>query len=269
MSISSSRRGRSSILRIRRRWRKKIAALAPDVVVNAAAFTAVDQAESDPARAMTVNAEAAGEVARGAGLTDAPVIQISTDYVYDGGLDRPWLETDPVNPLGAYGRSKLAGEGAVAAANSRHVILRTAWVYSPFGNNFVKTMLRLAATRDEIGVVADQVGSPTSAFVIAEGILAVARMLMSDRAGEVYGIYHLAGTGSASWHEFASAIFNSARLRLPRTPAVRAITTADYPTPAQRPANSSLATDSFAHVFGYRAPHWRVSLDATLDRLLA
>ena len=245
-----------------------IAALKPDIVVNAAAYTAVDKAESEPDRAMTVNAVAAGEVARGAALADAPVIQISTDYVFDGTLDRPWREDDPVSPLGVYGRSKLAGEEAVAKANPRHVILRTAWVYSPFGANFVKAMLRLAETRDELGVVDDQLGNPTSAFDIADAVLAVVDKLMDGKAGDPCGTYHFAGTGSASWCGFARAIFDIAGPRLAKVPAVNAITTADYPTPARRPANSRLDTGLFEATFAYKAPAWRDSLSKTLERLV-
>jgi dTDP-4-dehydrorhamnose reductase len=201
-------------------------------------------------------------------LAGAPIIQISTDYVFDGSLDRPYREDDPVSPLGAYGRSKLAGEKAVAAANPRHVILRTAWVYSPFGHNFVRTMLRLAGARDEFGVVDDQIGNPTSAFAIADAILVVARRLASKNADDAFGIYHFAGTGSASWFEFAGAIFDIAGPHLPKIPQVNAIATADYPTPAARPANSRLDTGLFEKTFAHSAPAWRDSLAETLSRLL-
>lgn len=245
-----------------------IAALRPDVVVNAAAHTAVDQAESEPELAMTVNAVAAGEVARGARLAGAPVIQISTDYVFDGTSDRPYREDDPVNPLGVYGRSKLAGEEAITSANPEHIILRTAWVYSPFGRNFVRTMLRLGETRDEIGVVADQVGNPTSAFVIADAILAVAHRLLSRDPDRPWGVYHLAGAGAASWFEVACAVFENVGARHGTTPQVRAITTADYPTPAARPANSRLDTARFEAASGYHPPHWRASLAEVVARLV-
>ncbi|MAS03689.1 MAG: dTDP-4-dehydrorhamnose reductase [Ahrensia sp.] len=247
----------------------QIAFLRPDIVVNAAAYTAVDQAESEPNLAMTINAIAAGEVARGARLRGVPVIQISTDYVFDGTLGRPYRETDPVSPLGVYGRTKLAGEKAVAEANPDHVILRTSWVYSPFGKNFVKTMLRLAETKDEIGVVSDQVGNPTSAFVIAEGVLSViAGLIFRDRAA-FSGAYHLAGQGSASWYDVACAIFDSAGPHLDKVPVVKPITTADYPTPAKRPADSRLDTTRFEADFGYQAPDWRMSLSDVLARLSA
>jgi len=246
---------------------EKIAALEPDIVVNAAAYTAVDQAESEPNLAMTINAIAAGEVARGARLRGVPVIQISTDYVFDGTLGRPYRETDPVSPLGVYGRTKLAGEKAVAEANPDHVILRTSWVYSPFGQNFVKTMLRLAETKDEIGVVSDQVGKPTSAFVIADGILAVGRQLASPDADGVSGVFHLAGAGSASWFEFAQAIFSLAAKAGTKTPRVRGITTAEYQAAAKRPADSRLDTALFEENFGYRPKEWQQSLVEVMTRL--
>ena len=245
----------------------KIAALAPDIVVNAAAYTAVDQAESEPDLAMAINATAAGEVARGARLAGAPVVHISTDYVFDGSLGRPYRETDPVSPLGVYGRTKLAGEKAVAAANPRHLVMRTSWVYSPFGRNFVKTMLRLAETRDEIGVVADQVGNPTSAFVIADGALAAIRSGRLQQPERPGGIYHLSGTGSASWYEVAQAVFERHSAAGKRVPLVKAITTAEYPTPARRPADSRLDTALAEKTFGYRAPDWRVSLAETMRAL--
>ena len=239
---------------------EKIAALAPDLVINAAAYTAVDRAESEPDLAMTINATAAGEVARGARLAGAPIIQISTDYVFDGTLDRPYRETDPVSPLGVYGRTKLAGEQAVAEANPDHIILRTSWVYSPFGRNFVKTMLRLAETKEEIGVVADQIGNPTSAFVIADGILAVADWLTLRPVKAKLGVYHLAGAGSASWFEFAQAVFETFPRCNARAPSLRAIGTADFPTAAKRPANSTMETSKFEAAFHFNPPWWRASL---------
>jgi dTDP-4-dehydrorhamnose reductase len=243
---------------------EKIAELAPDIVVNAAAYTAVDQAESEPDLAMTINATAAGEVARGARLAGAPIIQISTDYVFDGTLDRPYRETDPVSPLGVYGRTKLAGEQAVAEANPDHIILRTSWVYSPFGKNFVKTMLRLAETKEEIGVVSDQIGNPTSAFVIADGILTVAYCLTKGGAGQVSGIYHFAGADSASWFEFAKGIFDIVGQCGVKKPKIIRINTRDYPTPAKRPANSQLNTGLFVSVFAFQPNGWRSSIAATI-----
>lgn len=245
-----------------------IAGIEPDVVINAAAYTAVDQAENEPDRAMTINAVSAGAVALGAQKAGAPVIQISTDYVFDGTLDRPYREDDPVAPLGVYGRTKLAGEKAVAAANSRHFILRTAWIYSPFGNNFVKTMLRLAQTRDEISVVDDQIGNPTSALDLADGILAAVRTIMDSGALPSPGIYHLAGTGEASWFGLSREIFKVAAPVTGRNPEVRPITTAQYPTPAARPANSTLDSGKFSAAFGFRAPDWRKSVRECVERLV-
>ncbi|MFL5191330.1 MAG: dTDP-4-dehydrorhamnose reductase, partial [Microvirga sp.] len=233
-----------------------------DVIVNAAAYTAVDQAESDPELAEAINGIGAGVVAGAATAMNVPVIHLSTDYVFDGTADRPYREDDPVSPLGAYGASKLLGEEAVAAEAENHVILRTAWVYSPFGKNFVKTMLRLAADREELGVVADQYGSPTSALDIADGIFAVGRNLLEkpeDRS--LRGLFHLTGTGFASWAEFATEIFTlSARFGGPSA-KVRSIETADYPTPAKRPANSRLDCSKLKQAHGVVLPPWRSSLE--------
>lgn len=240
-----------------------------DVIVNAAAYTAVDQAESEPELAEAINGIGAGVVAGAAAAMGVPVIQLSTDYVFDGTLDRPYREDDPVKPLGAYGVSKLLGEQAVAEETGNYAILRTAWVYSPFGKNFVKTMLRLAATREEIGVVADQVGSPTSAHTIADAVIAVARNLV-ERPQEtaLRGIFHMAGAGYASWAQFAEAIFAiSARLGGPSA-HVKAIATADYPTPARRPANSRLDCTKLATVHGVVLPSWQEALEACVGRLV-
>ena len=247
---------------------EKIAALAPDIVVNAAAYTAVDQAESEPDLAMTINATAAGEVARGARLAGAPIIQISTDYVFDGTLGRPYRETDPVSPLGVYGRTKLAGEQAVAEANPDHIILRTSWVYSPFGKNFVKTMLRLAETKDEIDVVSDQIGNTTSAYVIGDGILDVADWLTLRTVKANSGVYHLAGAGSASWFEFAETIFSIAAKAGVKAPDVKAITSAEYPVPAVRPEDSRLNISQFSNAFSFDPPAWQGSLKDVVKRLI-
>ena len=247
-----------------------IAATRPDVVVNAAAFTAVDLAESEEAAAQTVNGAAAGEVARAAARLGVPVIQISTDYVFDGSLDRPYREGDPVGPISAYGRSKLAGEEAVAAATPNHAILRTAWVYSPFGKNFVRTMLRLAETRDEVGVVADQVGSPTSALDAADAIFTVARNLV-ERPNEatLRGVFHMGAQGEAVWADVAEAIF-AERERLGGMPVrVKRIATTDYPTPARRPANSRLDSSRLKTIHGAGLPHWQASLASCVRRLLS
>lgn len=241
----------------------------PDVIVNAAAYTAVDQAEGEPELALRVNGEAAGEAARAAAALGVPMIQISTDYVFDGTLGRPYREDDPVGPISAYGASKLAGEQAVAAATENHAILRTAWVYSPFGKNFVRTMLRLAETRDEIGVVADQRGCPTSALDIADAIFAVARNL-TDRPNDaaLRSIFHMVAQGEAVWADVAEAIF-AEREALGGTPVrVKRIATSDYPTPARRPANSRLDSSRLAQIHRAGLPEWRGSLAACVRRLL-
>lgn len=246
----------------------------PDAVISAAAFTAVDLAESEEQAALAINATAPGLLARAAADHGLPVLHLSTDYVFDGTLDRPYREDDPVNPLSAYGRTKRAGEIAVASANPDHAILRTAWVYSPFGKNFVKTMLRLGETRSEVGVVADQIGCPTSAHAIADALIAIAGTL-TQRPGEasLRGIFHLTGSPDpsgrpTSWADFATAIFKGAARRGRAPVAVRPITTADYPTPARRPANSRLDGTKLAAVHGLTLPPWPASLEACLDRLL-
>lgn len=246
-----------------------IAGAAPDVVVNAAAYTAVDQAEAEPDRAFRVNAAAAGEVAAAALAAGARIVQVSTDYVFDGAGEGARDERSPIRPIGVYGRSKREGELRVAEANPDHVVVRTAWVYSPFGRNFVKTMLGAAVRRDALSVVADQRGSPTAAGDLADGILAmIAAWHGGSRVG-LGGTYHLAGTGEASWFDFASAIFEEAAGHGLPTATVKPIRTADWPTPAERPANSILDSGRFAADFGYRAPHWRRSTAAVVAALAA
>ena len=250
--------------------RQALANTQPDCIVNAAAYTAVDKAETEPELAMRINGEGAGAVAGAAANLGVPLIQISTDYVFDGMAPHPWLESDPVGPLSAYGRSKLAGEEAVAASGGDWTILRTAWVYSPYGSNFVKTMLRLADSRDEIGVVSDQLGSPTSAPDLAEAIIAVAKALVArlDDAS-LRGIFHAAGAGEASWADLAEAIFAaSAKLGGPSA-RVRRIATSDYPTPARRPANSRLDCSLLAERHGLRLPPWQDSVKICVATLLA
>ena len=240
-----------------------------DVVVNAAAYTAVDKAESEPDLAIAVNAAGAGAVAQAARALGLPIIQISTDYVFDGVKPAPYREDDPTGPLGVYGRSKLDGEGAVARENPRHAILRTAWVYAPFGNNFVRTMLRLAGARPEVSVVADQHGCPTAAEDIAATIVTVAGRLRAEPGNAaLHGVFHMAAQGEAVWAEVAEAIFEtSARLGGPSA-RVKRITTADYPTPARRPANSRLDCAKLRDVYGITLPPWRQSLDACVERLI-
>lgn len=246
------------------------AAAKPDVIVSAAAYTAVDKAESERNLAFAINAAGAGAVAKAAATIGVPVIHISTDYVFDGSKASAWVETDPVAPLGIYGASKLAGEAAVLAASARAVVLRVAWIHAPFGANFVRTMLRLAESRDRIGVVADQVGAPTSALDIADGILAVARNLLEAPGNRhLEGVFHMgAGGPTVSWAGFAEVIFEGSVARGGRRPAVDRIGTADYPTAATRPKQSRLESSKLAADHGVTLPDWRWSLDVILDRLL-
>lgn len=247
-----------------------LAAAKPDVIVNAAAFTAVDLAESQAETACKVNAEAAGSVAATAARLGVPVIQISTDYVFDGSLGRSYREDDATGPVSAYGRSKLAGEQAVIAATDNHAILRTAWVYSPFGKNFVRTMLRLGVDRDEVGVVADQAGSPTNALDIADAVLGVARNLMArPNEAALRGVFHMAAQGEAVWADVAEAVFAATSAAGRRPVRVKRIGTQDYPTPARRPANSRLDSGKLARIHGITLPEWRGSLRACVTRLLA
>ncbi|RTM08645.1 MAG: dTDP-4-dehydrorhamnose reductase [Hyphomicrobiales bacterium] len=239
----------------------------PDIVVSAAAYTAVDQAEDEKDLAFAVNATGAGKVAEAAARLGVPVIHLSTDYVFDGTKDGAYVETDQTAPLGVYGASKLAGEAAVAAANPSHLILRTAWAYSPFGRNFVKTMLRLAADRDEISVVADQWGNPTSALDIADAILHAAARLRDDKDFTTFGIYHLAGTGETNWSGFARHILDTSKALGGPHAQVRDIATSDYPTKARRPANSRLSSAKFTGEFGWTAPGWRTSAGIVVARL--
>jgi dTDP-4-dehydrorhamnose reductase len=239
----------------------------PDVVVNAAAYTAVDKAESESALANDVNARGAGYVARACAAHSIPIIHISTDYVFDGLKDDPYREVDPTGPINAYGRSKLEGEARVADACARHLILRTAWVHSPWGGNFVKTMLRLATERPAVSVVGDQKGSPTYAPHLAEVVLAIANRAVADPAGTPWGIYHAVGAGETNWFGFAREIFRSAAEHGLPAAEVTAITTADYPTPARRPANSRLNCDRLRQSFGLELPDWRVGAQRCVARL--
>ena len=235
----------------------------PDLVVNAAAYTAVDKAESEAEAAFAINATAPGGIAAACAEAGIPLIHISTDYVYDGTKPGPYVETDPINPLGVYGRSKVAGDAAVAAALAEHVILRTAWVYSAHGGNFVKTMLRLASERPGLRVVADQHGSPTAAADIAAAIIAVAAKI---GAGEGHwGVFHFTGAGATTWHGFAEAIVGLAGKTVP----VTAIATADYPTPARRPANSVLDCAKIEAAYGVVARPWRDALAEVIAELSA
>lgn len=240
----------------------------PDIIVSAAAYTAVDRAEEEVEAAFAVNAAGAGAVAQAASALGVPVVHLSTDYVFNGRKASPYREDDPTDPLGTYGASKLAGEHAVLAGCADSVILRTAWVYSPFGQNFVKTMLRLAGQREELGVVADQYGNPSSALDLADGILAVAHNLLDDKSEALRGIFHMSGAGEASWADFASAIFSASVARGGPGARVKPISTAEYPTPAPRPANSRLDCDKLERTHGVRLPEWRASMEAVVARLV-
>lgn len=240
-----------------------------DAVVCVGAFTAVDLAESQPREAFRINAEGPGALAALCAARGIPLIHLSTDYVFDGAKHGPYVETDAPSPTGVYGRSKLAGERAVAAAGGAHVIVRTAWVYAATGKNFVRTMLRLARTRERVGVVNDQSGCPTYAAHIADAVARIATTLAAAPDAAHCGVFHLVGDGVCSWRDFAEAIFAGARARGGPSAAVDAITTAQYPTPARRPANSALACDKLARGYGISLPSWRAGLDQCLDLIAA
>lgn len=238
-----------------------------DLVVNAAAYTAVDRAESDRERAFEVNARGPGNVAAACATRGIPLIHISTEYVFDGAKDGPWEEDDPVDPLSVYGASKEAGERAVRAAHDGHVILRTSWLYAAHGHNFVRTMLRLGQERESLRVVDDQVGAPTAAGDVAAAILVIAGRLLAgdDRR---FGTYHYASMGQTSWCGFADAIFECAETRWGWRPRVEPIRTVDYPTPAARPANSVLACDRISKAFDPPRRSWRTALEDVMTELL-
>jgi dTDP-4-dehydrorhamnose reductase len=228
--------------------------LGPDVVISAAAYTAVDQAEDEPERAFRINGDAPGEVAAAARAAGARIIHISTDYVFDGRSEGAYAEDAPVKPLGVYGRSKLAGEEQVRSNNPDHAIVRTAWVYSPFGKNFLKTMVALGASRDLVTVVADQHGNPSSALDLADGLLAMLESWSGGRRTGLGETYHLAGTGAATWFDFADFIFAElSALGLPSA-KVQPLSTSDWPTTAVRPPNSRLDSKKFSSRFGFACP---------------
>ena len=243
-----------------------LAACRPDVVINAAAYTAVDRAESERDSAFAVNATGPAILARFCGVLGAALIHYSTDYVFDGAKAAPYAEADPVNPLGVYGASKEAGERAVRTALTRHVILRTSWVYGTAGGNFVKTMIRLAGERPELRVVDDQFGCPTAAADIAEATIEVAAAIAAGHAR--WGTFHYAGNAGTSWHGFATAIVGEAAKRTGRRPHVRPISSADYPTPARRPANSVLDCTAIADAYGIRGKPWEQGLSRIIGGIL-
>jgi dTDP-4-dehydrorhamnose reductase len=241
-----------------------IADKAPDAVINASAYTAVDKAESEPQAAFALNRDAPGAMARACAARNIPLVHISTDYVFDGSKPSPYVEDDPIAPLGVYGRSKAAGETAVQAAGGRWAILRTSWVYAPTGGNFIKTMIRVGQARDEVGVVDDQHGRPTSAREVARA--AVAAVEAMPAAGPL-GVLHIAGGGDATWADLAEEVFVRLERRTGRRPVLKRIATADYPTPARRPANSRLDGPRALALLGWRPRPWRESVSQCLDEI--
>lgn len=240
----------------------KLLAFAPDIIINAAAYTAVDKAEQEQAQADAINHLGAEYLARTAEKLNAVLVHVSTDYVFDGASQQPYVETDTTNPQSVYGATKLAGELAVVKHCSKYIILRTAWVFAEHGNNFVKTMLRLAQSRPELGVVADQCGGPTYAGDIADAIISIVAQLQ-DQNEQRWGIYHFSGEPFVSWHEFAEQIFERATKQnvLEKVPVTNAITTAEYPTSAKRPAYSMLNCSKIAHEFSIKPSCWLKALE--------
>lgn len=247
--------------------RERVLTLKPDVVVNAAAYTAVDDAELHPDEAMVLNAIGPGIAAAAAAELGAPFVHFSTDYVFDGTKGEPYLETDPPQPLGVYGTSKLAGEQAVAAANPNHVILRTSWLFGSTGSNFVRTMLRLAGERDEIRVVDDQHGRPTSARDLAAATAVILPRLATSPDPSLRGVFHLSGADDATWFSFAAAILEGAAARGGPVATVRPISTAEYVTRAPRPADSKLDCRRIVKIYGVAPQPWRGSLACCLDQI--
>jgi dTDP-4-dehydrorhamnose reductase len=246
--------------------RRLVHEVAPRAIINAAAYTAVDKAESEAEAAHAINALGPEHMACAAAELDIPLVHVSTDYVFDGQKSGAYTEDDPVAPLGVYGSSKEEGERRVRAAHAKHIILRTSWVYGAYGNNFLKTMLRLSRERDELRVVADQRGCPTATIDITRALLAAESALDGDAK---WGIYHFAGTGVTTWHGFAREIVGAAAGAGGHPVPVIAIATKDYPTPAKRPANSELDSTRFATAFGYKSPPWQERTRQVLETLYA
>jgi dTDP-4-dehydrorhamnose reductase len=246
-----------------------IAEFSPSIVINPAAYTAVDQAEAEPDLTFAINRDGAGIVAKAARRLGIPIVHLSTDYVFDGQKKDRYTESDAVGPQGVYGQSKLAGEQAVAAANECNVILRTSWVYSPFGNNFVRTIMRLSADRDRLRVVDDQLGCPTYAPDLADAILTIARKIGSAGwQNHFAGVTHVAGPDAVTWYVFAQRIVSMAKQMGGPEMAIDSISTADYPTAAKRPMNSRLCCDRLANIFNVRLPPLDSSLERCIKRLL-
>jgi len=246
-----------------------IAPLRPDAIVNAAAYTAVDQAEDETELACQINAIAPGEVAAAAHDLRVPIVHLSTNYVFNGEKNQPYVETDPIDPLNIYGSTKAAGERSVADNAPWHAILRTSWVYSPIGKNFVRTILRLAKDRDSIDIVSDQRGAPTSAVDVADGIFTVVKNLIERPSDErLRGVFHMTARGGASWSEFGEAILAASREVGGPFATVRPIASRDYPQAAKRPADSRLDCSKIAKVYGVRLPPWRSSLKLCVEQIL-
>jgi len=245
-----------------------IAAVAPSAIINTAAYTAVDQAESHEASAFGINRDGAAALACVAARMNIPFVHLSTDFVFDGSKQGPYVESDIPAPLNVYGASKLAGEIAVLSACPFATVIRSAWIYSPYGSNFVRTMLQLSETRSIVRVVDDQRGNPTSALDLAAAVLQIAQRSQNVDLGATAGVYHLVGGGEATWHGFAAAIFAGLARRGVRVPRLEPINTEEYPTPARRPRNSRLNSSNAERVFGIRLPPWRRSLEACLDQLV-
>jgi dTDP-4-dehydrorhamnose reductase len=244
---------------------------APDVILNAAAYTAVDRAESEPDVAMAVNGTAPGILAEEALRADALLVHYSTDYVFDGSKLTPWVETDRPNPLNVYGASKLAGEEAIHKVGGKYLIFRTSWVYGPHGNNFLLTMLRLARERESLNIVDDQFGAPTTSISLADATRAIVGGVLAGRygaTGKWAGLYHMTCGGAVSWRGFAQAIFTRAEMLLGgKYPAVHPISSLQYPTPAKRPHNSVLSNEKLFDCFDLRLPSWETALASVIARL--
>jgi dTDP-4-dehydrorhamnose reductase len=247
-----------------------VRAVAPDIIVNAAAYTAVDKAESEPELARTINTLAPGDLAKEAKRSGAWLIHYSTDYVFDGSGDKPWLENDPTGPLSVYGKTKLEGEDAIRATGCQHLIFRTSWVYAARGGNFAKTMLKLAQERDSLTVINDQIGAPTGADLLADVTAHAIRTAL--QRPDVGGLYHLVAGGHTSWYDYALHVLDFARqngidLKTPQQ-AVKTVVTSDYPTAAQRPLNSRLSTDKLKIAFNLQLPVWQAGVERMLTEIL-
>ncbi len=263
----------SDPVHLRKALENTAALFVPDVIVNAAAYTAVDKAETDTTQAMVVNAHSVGVLAEFAQSVGACLVHYSTDYVFDGSGTQPWAEDDAVAPMSVYGQTKYLGEQAIAKACQKHVVLRTSWVVGAHGGNFLKTMLRLAKERESLRVVADQVGVPTSTQLLADTTLALLRAMQGATADDArWGVYHLAPAGETTWHGYAQHVVVGALARGAKLKAgvnnVHPISTAEYPLPAPRPLNSRLNTEKIQRTFGLSLPSWQQGVDAILDELI-